>query len=61
MDLSKVIYIFESKQTEKLSDIHASKIIQLCREMLNEDTRRGFYYKELPQVAKVFELSFKSI
>ena len=29
--------------------------------MLNEDTHRGFFYKDLPQVAKVLDLSLASI
>lgn len=58
MDLSKVIHLFESKHTANLSDRHAAGIIQLCKEMVNEDQRKGFYYKDLPQVARVLELSF---
>lgn len=61
MDLSKVIHLFESKQTQKLSDRHAAGIVQLCKEMVGEDRKKGFYYRDLPQVAKVFELCFKSI
>ena len=48
MDLSKVIHLFESKHTSNLSDRHAAGIIQLCKEMVNEDTKKGFYYKDLP-------------
>jgi len=61
MDLKKVIHLFESKHTSNLSDRHASGIIQLCKEMVNEDQRVGFFYKELPDVAKVLELSFKGV
>ena len=61
MDLSKVIHLFESKHTASLSDRHAAGIIQLSKEMLNEDTHRGFFYKDLPQVAKVLDLSLASI
>ena len=48
MDLSKVIHLFESKHTQSLSDRHAAGIIQLCKEMVSEDSQRGFFYKELP-------------
>lgn len=58
MDLAKVIHLFESKHTANLSDRHAAGIIQLCKEMVNDDSKRGFYYKDLPQVAKVLDLSF---
>lgn len=61
MDLKKVIHLFESKHTANLSDRHSAGIVQLCKEMVNEDQRKGFYYKELPDVAKVLELSFKGI
>ena len=61
MDLSKVIHLFESKHTASLSDRHAAGIIQLCKEMVNEDAHRGFCYRDLPQVARVFELSFQGI
>ncbi len=61
MDLKKVIHLFESKHTANLSDRHAAGIIQLCKEMVNEETKRGFFYKELPDVAKVLELCFKGI
>ena len=37
MDLAKVIHLFESKHTANLSDRHASGIIQLCKEMVNEE------------------------
>jgi hypothetical protein len=48
MDLSKVIHLFESKHTASLSDRHAAGIIQLCKDMVNDEQRRGFYYKDLP-------------
>ena len=53
--------MFESKHTANLSDRHAAGIIQLCKEMVNDDSKRGFYYKDLPQVAKVLDLSFLGI
>jgi len=48
MNLSKLIHLFESKHTANLSDRHASGIIQLCKEMVNEDRKQGFCYRELP-------------
>ena len=64
MDLSKVIHLFESKHTASLSDRHAAGIIQLSKDMVSDDSDskpQGFYYRELPQVAKVLELCFKAI
>lgn len=29
--------------------------------MVNDEARRGFYYRDLPQVARVLELSFQGI
>jgi len=37
MDLNKVIMLFESKHTAGLSDRHAAGIMQLCRDMVNEE------------------------
>jgi hypothetical protein len=61
MDLAKVIHLFESKHTQNLSDRHASGIIQLCKTMVNEEQTQGFMYKDLPLVARVFELAFAGI
>ena len=43
-----MIHLFESKHTANLSDRHAAAIIQLCKEMVNEDQKRGFYFRDLP-------------
>lgn len=61
MDLTKVIHLFESKHTSNLADRHAAGIIQLCKDMVNDEQSKGFYYKDLPQVAKVLEHCFSSI
>ena len=56
MEISKVIDLFESKHTAGLSDRQASAIIQLCKQMVNDEQQVGFFYRELPQVARVLEL-----
>ena len=56
MDLLKVIDLFESKHTAGLADRQATAIIQLCKGMVNEDSQAGFFYRELPQLARVLEL-----
>jgi len=56
MDLLKVIDLFESKHTAGLADRQATAIIQLCKAMVNEDSQTGFFYRELPQLARVLEL-----
>jgi hypothetical protein len=56
MDLSKIIDLFESKHTAGLADRQAVAINKLCKQMVNEDTSRGFFYRDLPQVAKILEL-----
>ncbi len=33
----------------------------MCKEMVNEEHKSGFLYKELPDVARVLELSFRGI
>ena len=61
MDLTKVIHLFESKHTANLSDRHAAGIIQLCKEMVNDEQSKGFCYRDLPQVAKVLDHCFAGI
>ena len=61
MDLAKVINLFESKHTAQLADRQATAIIQLCKSMVNEDQQKGFFYRELPQVARVLELVHGSL
>ena len=56
MDLTKVIELFESKHTAGLADRQAIAVNQLCKQMVNEDSQKGFFYRELPQVARVLEL-----
>ena len=56
MDLLKVIDLFESKHTAGLADRQATAIIQLCKGMVNEESQAGFFYRELPQLARVLEL-----
>lgn len=56
MGLEKVIDLFESKHTAGLSDRQASAIVQLCKSMVNEESQTGFFFRELPQVARVLEL-----
>jgi len=56
MDLAKVIDLFESKHTAGLADRQATAITQLCKSMVNEDFQKGFFYRELPMVARVLEL-----
>lgn len=56
MDLAKIIDLFESKHTAGLADRQATAIILLCKEMVNEEQQKGFFYRELPQVARVLEL-----
>ena len=56
MDLESVISLFESKHTALLSDRQAKSIIQLSKEMVNDDQQIGFYYRELPKVARLLEL-----
>lgn len=61
MTLASVIKLFESRQTCDLSDRHASSINQLCKQYMGEEQRVGFWYKDLPDVAKVFDLCYASI
>jgi hypothetical protein len=61
MNLTKVIKLFESKQTAQLSDRHASGIMQLCKELNNEDQQVGFHYKDLLQVSRVVDLCYQSV
>ena len=56
MDLTKIIDLFESKHTAGLADRQATAIIQLCKSMVNEESQTGFFYRELPQLARVLEL-----
>ena len=56
MDLIQIIDLFESKHTAMLADRQATAIIQLCKQMVNEEYQKGFYFKELPQVARILEL-----
>ena len=56
MDLTKVIDLFESKHTAGLADRQATAITQLCKQMVNEESQKGFFFRELPQVARVLEL-----
>jgi hypothetical protein len=69
MDLSKIINLFESKHTAALSDRHAAAISQLCSEKLGggasvadiDSSKAGFYYKDLPEVAKIVEYCFRGV
>ena len=61
MDLTQIIELFESKHTCDLSDRHTASIIQLCKEMNNEDTKQGFYFRDLDNVAHVLNLVYKGI
>lgn len=56
MDLTKVIQLFESKHTAGLAERQASAITQLCKSMVNEESQKGFFYRELPQVGRVLDL-----
>ena len=58
MDLPKIIHLFESKHTESLSDRHASSINKLCKQYKHES--RGFYYKDIPHIAKILNLWYSS-
>lgn len=59
MDLSKIIHLFESKHTECLSDRHAAAINKLCKQYKNEN--RSFYYKDIPNIAKILQLCYSGI
>lgn len=68
MDLFKIINLFESKHTAALSDRHAASIAQLCSEKLGvasmqdlDAARNGFFYKDLPQVARIVDYCFHGI
>ena len=71
MDLERVIDLFEAKHTALLSDRHAAAIAQLCSEKLGtgigqttgdyEQHRQGFYYKDLPSLARVIDHCFVGI
>jgi hypothetical protein len=53
--------LFESKHTALLADRQAKSIIQLSKEMVNDDQQIGFYYRQLPLVARVLELIHDSL
>jgi hypothetical protein len=68
MDLERVIDLFEAKHTSQLSDRHAAAIQQLCSEKLGTGIgggdyhqNQGFYYKELPSLARVIDHCFAGI
>ena len=56
MDLDKIIGLFEQRYTAQLSNRQATTIVQLCKSMVNEDQQIGFFYCDLPKVARVIEL-----
>lgn len=56
MDLDKIIGLFEQRYTAQLSNRQATTIVQLCKSMVNEDQQIGFFYCDLPNVARVLEL-----
>ena len=68
MDLERVIDLFEAKHTSQLSDRHAAAIQQLSSEKLGTGIgggefqhSQGFFYKELPALARVIEHCFVGI
>jgi hypothetical protein len=66
MDLERVIDLFEAKHTSQLSDRHAAAIQQLCSEKLGTaigggDHYQGFFYRDLPALARVLEHCFIGI
>ena len=61
MNLEQIIDLFENKHTAALSDRHAQTIILMCKQMAADPVKKGFYYKELSQVARIIELIHQSL
>jgi len=57
--LSEIIQVFESRHTEQLSDRHAEAITNFCKEY--RESKKSLYYRELEELAHVFELIYKSL
>lgn len=58
-NLSEIIQLFESRHTEQLSDRHAEAIINFCKQY--QASKTPLYYRELEELAHVFELIYKSL